>query len=131
MFTDGRTDARLIAIFPEPFGRGIKTRNPWLNDECRTAINKRKSALRKFNKNPSRENHMHSKLAQAKARRTIKDTKRTPWRQYVNKLNTKTPVKKVWDMNRKVSGKNKKSERIHIKSSEDSKCYSTKEISGF
>ena len=49
-----------------------KRRNPWFNDECKTAINKRKSALRKFNKNPSRENHMLSKPARAKARRTIK-----------------------------------------------------------
>ena len=64
-----------------------KRRNPWFNDECKTAINKRKSALRKFNKNPSRENHMHSKLARAKARRTIKDPKRSSLRQYVNKLN--------------------------------------------
>ena len=48
-----------------------KRRNPWYNDECKTAINKRKSALRKFNKNPSRKNHMHSKVARAKARRTI------------------------------------------------------------
>ena len=44
-----------------------KRRNPWFNDECKTAINERKSALRKFNKNPSRENHMHTKLARAKA----------------------------------------------------------------
>ena len=78
-----------------------KRRNPWYN-ECKTAINKRKSALRKFNKNPSRENHMHSKLARAKARRTIKDAKRSSWRQYVNKFNSRTPVKKVWDMIRKV-----------------------------
>ena len=54
-----------------------------------------------FNKNPSRENHMHTKLARAKARRTIKDAKRTSWRQYVNKLNSRTPIKKVWDMIRK------------------------------
>ena len=37
----------------------LKRRNPWYNDECKTAINKRKSALRKYNKNSSRENHMH------------------------------------------------------------------------
>ena len=71
-----------------------KRRNPWFNDECKTAINKRKAALRKFNKNPFCENHMHSKLARAKARRTIKDAKRTSWRQYVNKLNSRTPIKK-------------------------------------
>ena len=32
-------------------------------------------------------------------------------------------------MIRKVSGKNKKSECVHIKSSDGNKCYSTKEIS--
>ena len=72
---------------------------------------------------------MHSKLARAKARRTIKDAKRTSWRQYVNKLNSRTPIKKVWDMIRKVSGKNKKSECVHIKSSNSNMCYTTKEIS--
>ena len=77
--------------------------------QCKSAINKRKSALRKFNKNPSRENHMFSKLTRARARKTIKEAKRTSWRQYVNKLNSKTPAKKVWDMIRKISGKNKKS----------------------
>ena len=106
-----------------------KRRYPWFNDECKTAINKRKSALRKFNKNPSRENHMHSKLARAKARRTIKDAKRTSWRQYVNKLNFRTQIKKVWNMIRKVSGKNKKSEYVHIKSSNGNMFYSKKEIS--
>ena len=44
-------------------------------------------------------------------------------------VKSKTPVKKVWDMIRKVSGKNKKSECVHIKSSDGNKCYSTKEIS--
>ena len=105
-----------------------KRRNPWFNDECKTAINKRKSALQKFNKNPSCEKHMHSKLARAKARRTIKDAKSTSWRQYVNKLISRTPIKKVWDMIRKVSVKNKKSECVHIKSSNGNMCYSTKEI---
>ena len=106
-----------------------KRRTPWFNDECKTAIYKRKSALRKFNKNPSRENYMYSRLTRAKAQRTIKEAKRTPWRQSVNKLNSKTPVKKVLGMIRKVSGKNKKSECIQIKSSDGNKCYSTKQIS--
>ena len=61
---------------------------------------------------------MHSKLARPKARRTIKDAKRTSWQQYVNKLNSRTPIKKIWHMIRKVSGKNKKSECVHIKSSD-------------
>ena len=46
----------------------------------------------------------------------------------VPKSETET-VKKVWDMTRKVSGKNKKSECVHIKSSNGNMYYSTKEIS--
>ena len=42
------------------------------NDEFKTAMNERKSALRKFNRNPSRKNHMYSRLTRASARRTIK-----------------------------------------------------------
>ena len=47
----------------------------------------------------------------------------------MNKLNSINPIKKVWDMIRKVSGKNKKSECVYIKSSNGNMCYSTKEIS--
>ncbi|MCU7800748.1 MAG: reverse transcriptase-like protein [gamma proteobacterium symbiont of Lucinoma myriamae] len=106
-----------------------KRNNPWYDNECKTAINKRKSALRKFNKNPSNENHLYSKLMRAKARRTIKKAKRTSWQQYVSKLNPKTPIKKIWNMIRKISGKNKRTECIHIKSSDGGKCFTTKEIS--
>ena len=81
-------------VFRNPRQGRSKRRNPWFNDECKTTINKRKSALRKFDKNPSRENHMYSKLARAKARRAIKDAKRTSWRHYLNKLNSRTPIKK-------------------------------------
>ena len=43
----------------------------------------------------------------AKARKTIKTAKRTSWQQYVSKLNSRTPAKKIWDMIRKITGKNK------------------------
>ena len=47
-----------------------KRRNPWFNDECKKAINKRKSALRKFNKNPSREKRKRkSELSVSKQRK--------------------------------------------------------------
>ena len=46
----------------------------------------------------------------------------------VPKSETET-IKKVWDMTRKVSGKKKKSECVHIKSSNGNMYYSTKEIS--
>ena len=80
----------------------------------KTAIKKRKSALRAFNKNPTKENLIDRKEMRAKSRKTIKTAKRTSWKQYVSKLNSRTPAKKVWDMIRKISGKSKARELIHL-----------------
>ena len=74
---------------------------PWFNDECKQAITERKSVLRQFNLRPTQENLSKFKIARAKARRTIKQSKRASWRQYVSRLNSRSSVKKTWDMIRK------------------------------
>ena len=38
------------------------------------------------------------RVFRAKARRIIRDSKRKSWKQYVSKLNSRTSIKKVWDM---------------------------------
>ena len=93
-----------------------KRNRPWLNKDVKNSINKRKSALRKFNRQPTKENLIHAKQMRAKARKTIKTAKRTSWQQYVSKLNSRTPAKKIWDMIRKITGKNKNNKHVHIKS---------------
>ena len=50
---------------------------------------------------PTTDNLNTYKLFRAKARRTLKSTKRKSWRNYVSNLNYKTPIKSVWDMVRK------------------------------
>ena len=79
---------------------------PWFNDDCKTAIAERKSVLRQFNLRPTQENLSKFKIARAKTRRTIKQSKRASWRQYVSGLNSRSSVKKTWDMVRKINGKN-------------------------
>ena len=79
--------------------------NPWYNDDCTEAIKQRKQALSKFKKSPNSNNLNDVKVFRAKARRTVKLSKRKSWRSYVSKINHKTPIKKVWDMIRKISGK--------------------------
>ena len=64
----------------------------------------------------------------AKARKTIKTAKRTSWQQYVSKLNSRTPAKKIWDRIRKNTGKNKNKKHVHIKSNGNI-CSTTKDIS--
>ena len=75
--------------------------NPWYNDDCKEAIKQRKEALSKFKKSPNTNNFNDIKVLRAKARRTIKISKRKSWRSYVSKINHKTPIKKVWDMVKK------------------------------
>ena len=79
---------------------------PWFNDDCKKAIAERKSVLRQFNLRPTQENLSNFKFARAKAHRSIKQSKRASWRQYVSRLNSRSSVKKTWDMIRKISGKN-------------------------
>ena len=63
-----------------------KHNKSWFNDDCKTAIRSRKAALRKFNVQPSTENLNNFKIHRAKTRRVIKFSKKTSWRNYVNKL---------------------------------------------
>ena len=93
-----------------------KKSNPWYNDDCKEAIKQRKETLSKFCKFPTKDNLNPYKVFRAKARRTIKSSKRKSWRTYVSNLNYKTPIKKVWEMVRKISGKSKAASHQHLNS---------------
>ena len=91
-----------------------KYNKPWFNDDCKAAIRSRKAALRKFNLQPSAENLNNFKIHRAKTRRVIKTSKKTTWRNYVSKLKSSSKSKKVWDMIRKISGKNSSGPIKHL-----------------
>ena len=92
---------------------------PWFNDDCKKAIAERKSVLRQFNLRPTQDNLSKFKIARTKARRTIKQSKRASWRQYVSRLNSRSSVKKTWDMIRKISGKNSSLNVGHLNVGDD------------
>ena len=54
-------------------------------------------------------------MSRAKARTTIREEKRSSWQMYVSKLNTRTSVKKAWDMVRQISGKTSITTISHLK----------------
>ena len=62
---------------------------------------------------------MFKQLFREKARRTIRETKRKPRKQYVSRLNSSTSIKKVWDMVRKIYGKGKSASVNHLKKNND------------
>ena len=103
--------------------------NPWYNDVCKEAIEQRKQALSKFKNSLNTNNFDDIKVFKAKACKTIKISKCKSWRSNVSKINHKTPVKKVWDMIRKISGKNKSPSYTHLKMvGTDSKATSKTDI---
>ena len=106
----------LISIAEESIPRtssNKKHNKSWFNDGCKTAIRSLKAALRKFNLQPNAENLINFKIHRAKTRRVIKSSKKTSWRNYVNKRKSSSKSKKVWDMIRKISGKNTSSPIKH------------------
>ena len=58
---------------------------------------------------------MRSLLIQARTKKLFKQKKRDSWENYVSSVNVNTPSKKVWNMIRKVTGKNVASPMHHIK----------------
>ena len=95
---------------------GSKKSNPWYNDDCKEAVGQGGGTLSGFCRFPTRDNLNTYRVFRAKARRTIKSSKRKSWRTYVSNLNYKTPIKKVRDMVRKISGKSKAASHQHLNS---------------
>ena len=99
---------------PKTSTKSKKAKKPWFTEDCKTAIKQRKGALRQFNNRPTHDNLNNYRIFRAKARRTIKESKKNSWKQYVSKLNSRTSLKKVWDMVRKIQGKGKSSSLGHL-----------------
>ena len=79
---------------------------PWFDEDCQAAKQERNKANRLANKYPSAANSMRARLIQARTKKFFKQKKRDSWKNYVSSVNVNTPFKKVWDMVRKVIGKN-------------------------
>jgi len=87
---------------------------PWFNEEFRMARKQRKAAERRFNKHPTQQNLSSLRILRAKARRTGRRVRRESWRNYVSRVNTRTPVSHVWNMIRKIKGKGSGSNVQHL-----------------
>ena len=88
---------------------------PWFDEDCQAAKKERNKANRVAFKYPNAANSMRSRLIQAQTRKLFKQKRRQSWKNYVSSVNVNTPIKKVWDMIRKISGKNVASHMHHLK----------------
>ena len=88
---------------------------PWFDEDCQAAKKERNKANRLANKHPSAANSMRSRLIQARTKKLFKQKKRDSWKNYVSSVKVNTPSMKVWNMIRKITGKNVASPMHHIK----------------
>ena len=109
----------------------FKRSNPWFNEDCKKSVKERRAAVRKFQINPTTQNLANIKIFRAKARRTVRQAKKKSWQTYVSKLNARSSVKKVWDMVRKISGKNKSPTVNHLKKSNSESVTDQKDIADY
>ena len=110
---------------PKSSTNSFKKKKPWFNEKCKEAIKKRKDSLKRFKQYPTKTNLNACKILRAKARRIIKQAKRSSWKDFISKINTRTPMTTIWNMIKKINGKNQSMKYSHIKV--DDKIYESKE----
>jgi len=91
-----------------------RIRKPWFNDTVKTVIKERNRVLERFKREPTKDNLNSFKIARAKARREIRQSKKSSWRNYVSKLNSQTSCKSVWNRIRKIKGKESNNTIRHL-----------------
>ena len=113
---------------PKSSTKSRHVNKPWFTDDCKRAVRQRKKALDKFTHQPTHANLVDYRAARAKARRVVKESKRSSWKQYVSKLNCHSSVKKVWEMVRKISGKQSVCASTHLTKGDGTKAVERKDI---
>ena len=78
---------------------------PCFTDTCKDVTKERSRALQRFKCEPTMDNLDDYRIARAKARRDIRHSKKTSWRNYISKINSKTSVKSVWNRICIIKGK--------------------------
>ena len=91
-----------------------KPKKPWFDDECKQSIKERKKAEKAFRRSPCHSKLSSFRIHRAKARRTIKQKKRTSWKQFVSSINNRTPMNKIWNMINRIKGRSNTSTVKHL-----------------
>ena len=90
-------------FIPKTSGKPRKNKC-WFDEDCRLAIKDKKLALRKYLKSGSPNDLKNFKLLRAKARKILRNSKRTSFQKHILKINGSTPMSKVWKIVNKLRG---------------------------
>ncbi|XP_044596671.1 uncharacterized protein LOC123273332 [Cotesia glomerata] len=86
---------------PKTNGKRKKKQVYWWNEDCKKAVLEQKKAFRMYKKNAHSDQSAQLRIEfmkkRAIARRTLKESRRSSWREFVSSINNQTPVTEVWN----------------------------------
>ena len=90
-----------------PLTKAPKKANPvpWWNNTVRQAIAKRKRAFRTYLRTRTDQDLIIRNRERANAKRVIKQAKKESWQHFLSSFTASTPLVKIWDLVRRLSGK--------------------------
>ena len=100
----------------------------WFNDECRQAIEKKRTAQYKARLHPTTTNIIRYKIERAKSRKICQQAKTNSFKNYISKINRNTPMNKIWSIVKKLKGTYKEPIR-HVNKNDGSRAETEKDIS--
>lgn len=89
---------------PKTTDRIQRKKVPWWNDAIKDAIIIKRQMLRIFNRNPTVDNLVNYKRANAFARRLVLEAKEQSWKLFVSSITDETPSTLVFNKIAKISG---------------------------
>ena len=92
------------ASIPQSSGTARHPPVPWWNPDCAVAIRARKRALTLLQHHPTMDNLINYKRLRSRARRVVRDSKKSSWRAYISSLTHHTSSWDVWHKVRKIKG---------------------------
>ena len=69
---------------------------PWWNGCCRVAVKNKKTAFRKYLKNPTLVNFIFYKKMNAEAKKVVRKSKKDSWISFLATINPQSSIKEVW-----------------------------------
>ena len=93
------------ASIPLTSPSGQRKRVPWWSTAVAQAIAKRKRAFRQYLRNKNDITLILRNQERARCRKTIREAKRASWNSFLAQLNHRTPLSKIWNLVRSLSGR--------------------------
>ena len=93
------------ASIPQTSTSGQQKRVPWWSPTVANAIAKRKRAFRQYLRNKTDATLLIRNRERARCRKIIREAKRVSWKSFLSQFNHRTPISKIWNVVRSLSGK--------------------------